>query len=243
VFADTITIGGGYSGAVQILMDVSGAFRMNIPYGSYGSAAGGTTTSPMVSAHLVMWDDDSRVPEADAGVFVQQYTSQFLIYVDHQFTAGDGFLTTNADPSGTFADPADVRLVLSTTFMVTPSTPTFSFQATLATATGISALALLPGDTRVSEVDFGNSARLSLILPAGVPWTSESGLFLQSVPEPCAGALLAAGMLCLSAFGERWSSRGALRTRASRPCWVDAGASRAPRRSVSARAGSAAPRA
>jgi PEP-CTERM motif len=51
----------------------------------------------------------------------------------------------------------------------------------------------------VSEVDFGNSAHLSLILPQGVPWTSGSGVFLtSSVPEPGTGALVAVGVLCLT---------------------------------------------
>jgi hypothetical protein len=49
----------------------------------------------------------------------------------------------------------------------------------------------------VFDVDLGNSAHLSSILPAGVPWTSESGVFLSAVPEPGTCALLAAGMLCL----------------------------------------------
>ena len=197
-FSDTITIGGGYSGPVQISMDVSGIFRMNAPpYGSYG--AGGA--DPLVTAQLFLRDPNSTsgYGASEAGVFVRQYSSQFLLYLDTASAIGDGSFSTNANSLGQFADPTDVRIVLTGTFMVTPTTPTFSFLARLGTATAIGALALLPGDTRVSEVDFGNSAHLSLILPAGVPWTSESGVFLQGVPEPRIGALLAGGMLGLSA--------------------------------------------
>jgi hypothetical protein len=212
-FADTITIGGGYSGDVQIRMEVSGSFLASVPYGSYGSATGGTTTDPTVTPQLFLWDNDPSTLDSDAAVFVRQYTSQFLLYVDHASAQGSGTFSTNADSRGQFADPADVRIVLTASFLVTPSNPTFSFLARLGTATGISAVALSPGDTRVSEVDFGNSARLSLILPAGVSWTSESGVFLQGVPEPSMGALLAAGLLSVSAVARVRRATASARTR------------------------------
>lgn len=133
---------------------------------------------------------------SSAVVSVEQYSSEFLLFVDDPPIAlGGSSFSTNANSLGQFADPTDVRIELTGTFMVTPTTPTFRFLAQLSTSTTIGVSS--PGDVRVSEVDFGNSAHLSMILPAGVPWTSESGVFLQGVPEPGTGALLGAGMLCL----------------------------------------------
>jgi len=206
-FFDTITIGGSYSGPVQLRMEVSGAFLMNIPYGNYGSATG--PLDPGVTAQLFMWDPNDRDRSmVEAVAFVEQYTSQFLIHVEQE----RGSVLDNANSSGIFADPADVRLVLTTSFLVTPSTPAFTFEALLGSHTDINALAVAPGETRVSEVNFAHTADLSLILPEGVPWTSESGVFLQSVPEsvpePGAWALLAAGMLLLSVVGRVPRSTG-----------------------------------
>jgi hypothetical protein len=199
--ADTITVGGGYSGPVQLQMKVSGTFRMNnLPFGSlpYGSR-GADAIFPTVTPQLFLWDKDpSNPPESSAAAFVEQYSDQFLVHLESSSTQGGGSVDANTDSSGNFADPADVQIMLTGTFDVTPSNPTFSFSAVLGTSTGINAAALPPGEYRLSEVDFGNSAHLSLILPAGVPWTSESGVFLQGVPEPGTGVLLAAGMLCLS---------------------------------------------
>ena len=135
--------GGGFTGAVEIRMELSGAFLMNVPYGSFTG-----TTGPALSAYLSMWDDNPGAPESEAQLRVEQYTSEFLLSVDPLTTRGSW---TNADSSGNFADPADVRAMLTASFVVTPATPTFSFRAQLATATGINASALLPGEHTTSE--------------------------------------------------------------------------------------------
>jgi hypothetical protein len=46
-------------------------------------------------------------------------------------------------------------------------------------------------------VDFGNTAQLQLILPDGVTFSSASGEFLQSVPEPASLSLVAVGIAAL----------------------------------------------
>jgi len=209
-FADTITIGGDYNGPVQITMDVSGVFRMNEPpYRSYGTGG----ANPRVSPQLFRRDPNSTAGygASEAGVFVSQYSSQYLVYVDYASAVGDGTVWTNANSLGQFDDPADVRIVLTGTFVVTPMIRTFDFVARLGTNSSIGgpvgALGLSPGDSRVEEVDFGNSAHLSLIVPAGVPWTSESTVFLQGVPEPGTSALLLEGLLCLGVYSRsrRWA--------------------------------------
>jgi hypothetical protein len=213
-FSDTITIGGGYSGPVQISMDVSGIFRLSaVPYGSRWSGA----ADPMGMPALSVFDPNSNSDRSGAEVFVRQDAGEFLVYVDYASVVGDGSFSTNANSLGQFADPTDVRIVLTGTFMVTPTTPTFSFLARLVTNTAIGSPGSSPGDTRVSEVDFGNSAHLSMILPAGVPWTSESGVFLQGVPEPATGALLAAGVLCLSVVGRLRPRIGGVGSASSSP--------------------------
>ena len=52
-----------------------------------------------------------------------------------------------------------------------------------------------------TDCDFGDSAHLSFELPAGVGFTSGSGLLLSAVPEPGSCALMLAGMAGLAAIG------------------------------------------
>jgi hypothetical protein len=62
------------------------------------------------------------------------------------------------------------------------------------------------GSASWGEADFYNSARfLSVDVPEGVTWTSNSGLFL--VPEPSTVLLLAAGLMGLTAARRRRSLR------------------------------------
>jgi len=216
---DTITIGGGYSGIVEVRMDVSGAFSLDAP----NPATVGTVPNPGVVAFLSTYDGATDL--GSASVFVNQYDNAFndpngfeVRLEGFSRTTSGGSFGSNADPiSGDFADPADVRFVLTSTFTVTPSTPTFTLSAYLYTHTAFSK-GNVPGDqVLVSEVDFGKSAHLSLDLPEGVSWTSASGVFLtSSVPEPDTGALLAVAMLCLIAGRHLRGSTGRTRSRSPR---------------------------
>lgn len=194
---DTITIGGGYSGAVQVRMEVSGAFLQN----ESNLPMGGTVAPPGLGAYLTAFDGAADL--GTAGAFVNHYNnfslpSGFDVRLEFPSTTAGGGITSNADPtSGIFSDPADVRLVLTASFFVTPSNPTFTVFARLGTHTAFSRFLPLADQLRVSDVDFGNSAHLALVLPEGVPWTSASGVFLSAVPEPGIGSLLALAALGL----------------------------------------------
>jgi hypothetical protein len=191
-FRDTITVGGGFTGTVGLRMEVSGSFLMSDP--SFPS------NSPLLGALLEMWNvSDPNGTNSEARLFVVQYTQPFDVFIRGAATVGTGTLSTNVDAAtGRFADLADIRVVLTTTVAVTPSNPTFSFFARIFTSAGVHPLADTNGEIKTSELNFGNSAYVSLTIPAGVPWTSESGAFLQAVPEPGTGALVVAAMLGLA---------------------------------------------
>src|SRR5262249_54942654 len=93
-----------------------------------------------------------------ANVFPTQYTSGFGVYANPSASAGAS-ASTNADPSTRqFADPADVRAVLTVSFLVTPSTPTFTFFARFGTSASVNHLSPTYGEVKTSELNFGNSA-------------------------------------------------------------------------------------
>jgi hypothetical protein len=200
--SDTITIGGGYSGVVGIRMDVSGSFLLNVP----NAQMGGTVPYPGMAAFLTTYTPSS-VDLGTASLFLNQlnsYPNGFVIRLSNPSTSAGGSYTTNVDPITTnFPDPADIHLVLTTTFLVTPSSPTFNVAARISTDTAFNHANDLGDQLLYSAVDFGNSAHLSLMIPDGVPWTSASGVFLQSVPEPGSGAFMALGILCLLSTARR----------------------------------------
>lgn len=178
---DTVTIGGGYNGVVGLQMDVSGAFLLNDPVGFQDF--------PTLNTYLSLF---TQTQENTAFVLVEEYSGGGGLFVTQRMTGNAGY---SADVN----DLADVRVVLTASFVVTPSTRTFSVLARLATSSAISHGN--QGDhVHVSDVNFGDTAHLSLVLPQGVPWTSGSGAFLVDVPEPGTGALLAVGLLGLTAL-------------------------------------------
>ncbi len=59
-------------------------------------------------------------------------------------------------------------------------------------------------------LDFSNTAALTLDLPPGVTFTSESGVFLTAVPVPAAVWLFGSGLLGLIGIARRRSSRSAV---------------------------------
>jgi hypothetical protein len=56
-------------------------------------------------------------------------------------------------------------------------------------------------EVKVSDVDFGDTAQLAMLVPADVTGHSESGVFL--VPEPDSRELVAAALSALAAITQR----------------------------------------
>jgi len=183
---DTITVL-GFSGTVELRMAVEG--RMLV-----------SPTALMdnrVQAWLLHVTDDGLMPNTasvrieQAGATPQPPPAPQLA---NEQVVGQGSVSTNADAFG-FFDPSDMSFVLSLFVPVSPSNPSFTFVAHLDTVAN--AFAAVLGDELVeSDVDFGNTAQLALIVPEGVQWTSSSGAFL--VPEPDALALTAIGFATLA---------------------------------------------
>lgn len=89
-----------------------------------------------------------------------------------------------------------VGYMLTVQVQLTPEDPTFSFQA------GMQLIAIAGG-----TADFGNSAALALVLPAGLSFTSASGVLLSApIPEPPIVVLFAIGAPLL-AWRRRWRAR------------------------------------
>jgi len=196
---DTITIGGGYSGAVVVHMSVSGGFLSTDPTAPIGIARMG--------AYFQVYDAGG-VDLGSASAFVDAINNSgnpFLVGIHDAYATGYTANESNANPAtGYFADPEDVRLDFTTSFLVTPSTPTFTLFANLSTVAQPCSVAFpcrsnLAGDVVTTQVNFGNTAYLSLSLPEGVSWTSESGAFLTAVPEPGTAMLSAIGLFGLGA--------------------------------------------
>jgi len=54
-----------------------------------------------------------------------------------------------------------------------------------------------------TDCDFGNSAHVTFDMPAGVSFTSASGLLLTAVPEPGSWSLMLGGLAAIGAVGRR----------------------------------------
>src|SRR5262249_45588557 len=116
----------------------------------------------------------------------------FGVYANPSASAGAS-ASTNADPSTRqFADPADVRAVLTVSFLVTPSTPTFTFFARFGTSASVNHLSPTYGEVKTSELNFGNSA-----------------YSLSSFPKTCRGRLARASSSrrCRNPARARWWRR------------------------------------
>lgn len=195
---DTITVGGGFTGTVELRMLVDGSFF----------TAGGARPDSLATemrAQLFEIDDVQRLDAASALVTVFQYGSG-EVELGQQSTNGLGAITTNASGNRNWFDPANVQVGLSLFFSVTPTKPDFSFLARLGTGSRLNLFGGL-GNNQVQEAatDFGNTAQLSLIVPEGVTWHSASGAFLVPAPVPVPPALwlFGSGLLGLVGIARR----------------------------------------
>lgn len=104
-------------------------------------------------------------------------------------------LTGTGDWNGAFASDgaSHFDLLLAYTASIVPGTP-FDFSAELQAFVG--SIGTLGSDV-VS--DFGNTARISIVLPEAYSFTSESGVLLAGpIPEPGTWAMFATGLGCLA---------------------------------------------
>ena len=96
---------------------------------------------------------------------------------------GTGFTTDTSTSVGNFSvnviasDTNNYSVVLTNAFEVSEPSPTFKFTAYLNAIGGSTTTGTLVSD-------FGSTAQLDIILPAGYSFTSGSGVFLSAVPPP-----------------------------------------------------------
>jgi hypothetical protein len=187
---ETISVDGGYEGQVEVRMTVTGSML--------AATAGGPQFGQTVAS---LWAFDDQGNElGTASLWVDQYSSGGA-YESNRFSYGlPTFIFTNADLSGNF-DPSDIEVTVAMYFDVTAAQPEFTFGARLATSAGLGPFIAIADQLQTNDVDFGDTAEISVIVPAGVTWTSSSGVFL--VPEPSAAAMLGAGCLALVGLARR----------------------------------------
>jgi hypothetical protein len=182
-FYDTITVGGGFTGTVEIRLTSAGSFTT-------------TDANPNVMGSeigsLLMGLDEPGFVVGSTGVLVDQYNDG-TVEVGSTDAQGSAAFETNADGLGRF-DPSDVRITLSVFFTVDPAHPTFTFFARYSAG---AALGFTEPVDVVKEAEGEGTAELAVLLPAGVPWSSASGVLLA--PEPGAGAVAAAALASLVA--------------------------------------------
>jgi len=203
---DTLTIVSGDPESVELRMTVSGRMLDAV-------VASPVTGQAVVS--LYAFDDVGNVL-GQANVWIEQYTSGGAFLANSMLIGRPGSITTNADVHGDFDPEQDIEVTISMLFPINPAERTFTFGASLASTAAIGPFVGIADLLQTNEVDFSDAATLSVHVPAGVAWTSESGEFL--VPEPSLGALCGAGALTLAAIGSRSgaATRGARARRSGR---------------------------
>lgn len=117
----------------------------------------------------------------------------------YQNVSGLGSVSSLGTTTVSSYESYEIAYQLELPIELTPSSPQFFFQALLRAYP-------YGGGT----ADFGNTGRMSLVLPSGFAFTSASGVFLTSpVPLPAPVLLLASGLLALLGVGSRARRVGA----------------------------------
>lgn len=178
-FYDTITIGGGFTGTVELRLTADASFfTTDANPNVMGSQIGG----------LLMGLDELGYLIGSTGVLIDQYNDG-TVALGSTDAQGSAAFETNADGQGRF-DASDVRFTLSVSVPVDPAHPTFSFFARHHAG---AALGFTQPDNVVKEAEGEGVAQLAVLLPDGVPWSSASGVLLA--PEPGASAPAAAAAI------------------------------------------------
>lgn len=154
---DTVTVLGDLTGGVKIdvVLNVEGSF---------------TGTSDGLQMHAQLWD------------LIGPYSTQANAGASTSYDVGttaSGFGDWDVDFISD--QPGNVEVLLAISFLVTPENNDFTFRALLATECCVASPHYASG---VASADFGNTARLGIIMPEGYSFTSESGALLSEVPLP-----------------------------------------------------------
>lgn len=206
---------------LTVVGPVTSAFRVNLSM-TVGGFYSASSVDPwpvdtFVTASLVTLSVDNGFLEDSAGIRIELQSTQVpgepvTAFRDSEF----GDVTTNGvvppgNPTSLMFDPSDMRFTLTSSFDITPLKPSFAFSARLLVGNFSSFLAD-SSSTRDTVLDFGQTARLSISAPPGVTFISESGAFLQPVPEPSTVALLTIGLAMLMAAAARQRAVGKRRS-------------------------------
>ena len=167
-FYDTIRILGGYTGPIEVRMTIAGDV---FPSLSVSPVDGGAL------AVLYAFNDQAD-PLGRVILSIDQYTTGEPNIGGTAIEGLPGTITTNADPLGNFPS-SRVTATLTMQFFVTPAAPEFTFGASLFTQAVLGNFIGISPDVQTNDVDFsdvdGDGARISLVVPPGVAWTSTSG--------------------------------------------------------------------
>ncbi|HSW22171.1 MAG TPA: PEP-CTERM sorting domain-containing protein [Burkholderiaceae bacterium] len=164
--SDRIDFGGTPAFTGELHLRIDGGFFGALPLGN---------TSQSLLGNLTWTSGTTEIARIDAG-----FQGGALVRLSPDFNTSGGHTYVYSLDAGS----VDVELVVP--FHWTPNAGPFSFSAQLYAF----AWTDRPG---TQTADFGNTARFSVVVPAGQTFTSESGVLLTAVPEPGSAAMLLVG--------------------------------------------------
>ena len=202
---DTLTFSGLPSGGtlVTLAMSIDGSF-VNYVNGSDGEGSQGT----QVLSTLQLFDNTEQSqaqvnlrqsPVAHASVDV----NSFLTHATHGHTGAAAYAVDFTEYS---TSRIDVHITLTTSLLVTPGDPEVTFVASLFADAGSPNINEVDCCYAELLLDFAHTAQLSVDVPAGVTYSSQSGVFLTDVapvPLPAAGWLLGSALGGVGFMGRR----------------------------------------
>lgn len=127
----------------------------------------------------------------EAYASVQLFYDGATVTMNSDGSYGNFDITTNSLTAG------NIDITLSTLVLVSSIDPTYSLISYISTTPWPET----PGSTAIA--DFGSTASLSLNLPEGLSYTSDSGVFLSAIPVPPAVYLFGSGLIGLVGFARR----------------------------------------
>jgi hypothetical protein len=210
VFANSATASANFSDSITIIGNLAGPEGINISLGVAGVISG-PAGAPIIA------DVGSDIVAAASFVATGAITQNNEIVTLRGYDGRNDDLTTAAFPAGTpgistsftSAKPSNIQFIILDNVTVDGAHPSFTFTASISAAAQ-------PEFRNSGEdiVDFSNTATLALTLPAGLSFTSDSGVLLSKagtpIPEPSTFTMMG---LALVTFGLGYGMR---RTRGAR---------------------------